>query len=111
MMFNDKHMLTHLVMTGEKTMTRRVVSPGIIRMAERDVRVLGGTLEERIMEHSPFLCEKVAVAQSYKALGYDPMFCPIGHEDGLGSEKGWNNKMFVNASLLQTPHQDYRCSG
>ena len=103
-MFNERFDLNRAVLQGEKTNTRR--DGHRVYLDYERGRSLGDypslTLEEYAIRKSPFkVGEIVAVAQSYKALGYDPMFCPPGHEDGLGSEEGWNNKMYVSADLCK----------
>lgn len=103
-MFNERFDLNRAVLYGEKTNTRR--DGYRVYLDYERGRSLGDyptlTLEEYAMQKSPFkVGEIVAVAQSYKALGYDPMFCPPGHEDGLGSEEGWSNKMYVSADLCK----------
>jgi len=103
-MFNERFDLNRAVLQGEKTNTRR--DGHRVYLDYERGRSLGDypslMLEEYAMQKSPFkVGEIVAVAQSYKALGYDPMFCPPGHEDGLGSEKGWSNKMYVSADLCK----------
>ena len=103
-MFNERFGLNHAVLQGEKAMTRR--DGHKVYLDYERGRSLGYypslTLEEYAMQKSPFkVGEIVAVAQSYKTLGYDPMFCPPGHEDGLGSEEGWSNKMYVSADLCK----------
>lgn len=78
-MFNDKYGLTEAVLSGRKTMTRRLaknISP------ERPIYFTG---------------EIIAIAQSYnKAL---PSFdwCNRGK---YKDEAGWTNKMFVRADLM-----------
>lgn len=103
-MFNERFDLNRAVLQGEKTNTRR--DGHRMYLDYERGRSLGDysslTLEEYAMQKSPFkVGEIVAVAQSYKALGYDPMFCPPGHEEGLGSEMGWSNKMYVSAYLCK----------
>ena len=118
-MFDDRYGLTQAVVDLIKTNTRR---------AEKSLDVLpldyNPLLTEFQFEYSDGLIvvrrlfrgthvqtyhlkprykigDVVAVAQSYKAMGYDPMFCPLGHEYGLGNEAGWSNKMFVSADLCK----------
>ena len=103
-MFSQEYCLLPLVFLHQKTKTRR--DGHKVYLDYERGRNLGDfptlTLEEYAMQKSPFkVGEIVAVAQSYKALGYDPMFCPPGHEDGLGSEEGWSNKMYVSADLCK----------
>ena len=103
-MFNEKYGLNRLVLQGYKTMTRR--DGHKVYLDYERGRSLGYfptlTLEEYAIRKSPYkVGDVVAVAQSYKAMGYDPMFCPSGHEYGLGSEAGWSNKMYVSADLCK----------
>ena len=103
-MFNERFGLNRAVLQGEKTNTRR--NGHKVYLDYERGRSLGDyptlTLEEYAMQKSPFkVGEIISVAQSYKALGYDPMFCPPGHEEGLGSEMGWSNKMYVSADLCK----------
>ena len=103
-MFNDRYSLTHLVLTGKKTMTRRLIPCDACNSVLPAMHYQGSKSYDdfAIKNHSRYkVGEVVAVAQSYKTLGYDPMFCPPGHEDSLGSEKGWSNKMYVDASLCK----------
>ena len=74
-MFNDKYGLTTAVLEGRKTMTRRLYSS---------------------IKPAPFLLNEgpTAIAQPYKDIE--------GLED-MRDEAGYNNKMFVKASLM--PHQ------
>lgn len=122
-MFNDKYGLTDAVLNGRKTMTRRIVPDGILRMANLEVSIHGGSIEERIRDHSPFLCEDVAVAQKYKDTDCDPNMLQLtfvkkpaifpeldaykplfGWIDlPLKYQKGWTNKMFVITNLM--PHR------
>ena len=103
-MFNEEYGLNNAVLQGEKTNTRR--DGHKVYLDYERGRSLGDfptlTLEEYAIRKSPYkVGDEVAVAQSYKAMGYDPMFCPPGHEDGLGSEAGWSNKLFVSADLCK----------
>ena len=103
-MFNERFDLNRAVLQGEKTNTRR--DGHRVYLDYERGRSLGYyptlTLEEYAMQKSPFkVGEIVAVAQSYQSLGYDPMFCPPGHEYGLGNERGWSNKMYVSADLCK----------
>ena len=74
-MFNDKYGLTTAVLEGRKTMTRRLYSP---------------------TKPLPFLLNEgpTAIAQPYK---------DIEGLENMKDEAGYNNKMFVKASLM--PHQ------
>lgn len=100
-MFNDTHNLTHAVLTGEKTMTRRLLTDNV---------PLGNW--EETAKHLPYkVGEVVAIAQSYKSIANDRDeaetvldLYKIGDNyltmDEMGA--GWNNKMFVKAGLM--PH-------
>ena len=111
-MFDSKIGLEHYVLSGQKTMTRRVVPPGILRMALMEQRMFGGSLEERIMDHAPILKETVAIAQCYKDI-IDDIGITEWHNSilwrtqetigTLSDSRGWKNKMFVRADLM--PHQ------
>ena len=96
-LFNDKYCLTQEVMNGSKTMTRRVL---------RDNVPLGNW--EETEKHLPYkVGEVVAIAQSYKdIIECLPMYSgTILGIDGIPHNEfkaGWNNKMFVKASLM--PH-------
>ena len=90
-MFNDKYCLTQAVLSGAKTMTRRVL---------RDNVPLGNW--EETQKHLPYkVGEIVAIAQSYKEVYPNADFEIVG--DGFMKESaGWTNKMFVKADLM--PH-------
>lgn len=85
-MFSDKHCLTQAVLTGQKTMTRRVLKEGT---------PLGNW--EETAKHLPYkVGEVVAIAQSYNDIG-KPQYDKFGK--GVA---GNSNKMFVKAELM--PH-------
>ena len=100
-MFNDKYCLTQAVLAGSKTMTRRAL---------RDNVPLGNWEETK--KHLPYkVGDIVAIAQSYKSIADERDeaetaldLYKIGDNfltmDEMGA--GWNNKMFVKASLM--PH-------
>lgn len=96
-MFSDKHCLTQAVLTGQKTMTRRLL---------RDNVPLGNWKETE--KHLPYkVGEVVAIAQPYKdIIERLPMYSDaILDEVGMPRKEfkaGWTNKMFVKADLL--PH-------
>ena len=116
-MFNDRFGLTKAVLEGRKTMTRRLVPAGIMRMAQLEVNMFGGNLSERLWEHSPILCETVAIAQSYAELYkvlaardfkrtdilYDEFYHAMQFAKVCDTDAGWNNKMFVKA--VRMPHK------
>lgn len=126
-MFNDKFGLTDAVLKGSKTMTRRTVHEKYLRIYE-DMSRLGQPcypLEEWLIRKAAAykVGEVVAVAQSYKDLGYLPTTIQRGrcvrksiHGDNPGwtddmigqigdwyidQLAGWNNKMFVPAAMCQ----------
>lgn len=90
-MFNDKFWLTWAVLKGTKTMTRRVLKDNV---------PLGNW--EETANHLPYkVGEIVAIAQCYKKLYPNADFEMVGNEF-MTESAGWNNKMFVRASLM--PH-------
>ena len=122
-MFNDQYRLTEAVLEGRKTQTRRIIKcprtfkgewvAGFnihIRQSDKTVVSLpcmydaderefdGGEILPRYM-----VGEIVAIAQSYKDLGYNKIALDRSPKDWrivrgtLGKCKGWNNKMFVRA--------------
>lgn len=105
-MFSDDYFLTQAVLTGEKTMTRRIVSPSVINsydawyeefLYKRTGEEPYQTLEEYIINTSKYkVGEVVAIAQSYLDIG-NPQFDKFGHDVA-----GNTNKMFVRADLM--PH-------
>lgn len=96
-MFKDKYCLTQAVLSGTKTMTRRVL---------RDNVPLGNW--EETEKHLPYkVGEVIAIAQPYKdIIERLPMHSDaILDEVGMPRKEfkaGWTNKMFVRADLL--PH-------
>lgn len=129
-MFNDKYLLTKAVIEGNKTQTRRILkspSPykstdiafpvGWINEDEPEKDPLYGSFcwvnKDNPQEHTDWVrpqfkeSEVVAVAQSYKALGYSETAIDISPKDyrvargTLGESKGWNNKMFVRADACK----------
>ena len=109
-MFNDKYGLTDAVLRGWKTMTRRSIPTNTyvyinFKELERGnnncYHVNDGVADYR--EASPYkIGEIVAVAQSYSQLNSQRLLLDDGGHT-LENSKGWNNKMFVKASLM--PHQ------
>ena len=104
-MFSDKFCLTQAVLSGTKTMTRRLL---------RDNTPLGNW--EETIKHLPYkVGEVVAIAQSYKDI-YDEKCINFGKTeaniwwyDVIGTaivpqskKAGYVNKMFVKASFM--PH-------
>lgn len=120
-MFNDRYGLTRAVLEGQKTMTRRVISkekyPLLYSWQQNRLRfeILGNdTLRVwykadpqslRTVDHFDIriprqVGEVVAVAQSYREMGYNPRDTKqrSGEIWGLDHAAGWTNKMFVCAS-------------
>ncbi len=102
--FNDRYGLTQAVLEGHKTMTRRIVPEGILRMARLEVNVHGGDIAERIKDHTP-LCflDEVAIAQSYEAIGLTFISPPDTQWGCTYEMPGWKNKMFVKGRYM--PHR------
>lgn len=110
-MFNDKYGLTEAVLQGRKTMTRRIES-GMENLQEgnfcflkgkKEIELYGekGTIIETIKPRYK-VGEVVAIAQSYKILGWkgDEIWRDSKSLDGKGvihHSQGWTNKMFVRA--------------
>ncbi len=101
--FSDKFGLTEAVLSGRKTMTRRIVPQSTI-----DKYAL---LEDpTIIDDARYnVGEVVAIAQAYKDFmeADKVLYRTVKEVDGyrreLASEqKGWNNKLFVCANLM--PH-------
>lgn len=104
-MFNDKYFLTQAVLTGDKTMTRRLLKDNVPL----------GNWEETV-KHLPYkVGEVVVISQSYKAV-FEEKLASSGNAKAnewwykaIGSAivppskiAGYKNKMFVKADLM--PH-------
>lgn len=113
-MFNDRYGLTQTVISGRKTVTRRIVDPqGKYEKLrwwqpclEFEECLYGYTENEgwEVIEPRYNVGEIVAVAQRYDSFLH-PNNGVIEHDyqtTALAS-KGWDNKMFVKADLM--PHQ------
>ena len=128
-MFNDKYSLTQAVLDGQKTQTRRMAA---IQPPYKNSEICFPTvllLEDEPEKHPLWLAycwrnkdnpeestpwinpkykegEVVAIAQSYKDLGYSPEE-PLQEEAGyyphIKDASGWTNKMFVRADIM--PHR------
>lgn len=119
-MFNDKYGLTDAVLDGRKTMTRRVISyPSKFRgqnvagyyvcrkPSGKLVEVCLHDEDKRMIDAGQIfpkfkVGEVVAIAQSYKDLGYDPDSIDrdpkdLGIRGLMRDSAGWNNKMFVKS--------------
>lgn len=96
-MFNDKFCLTQAVLSGIKTMTRRVLKEGTPL----------GNWEETV-KHLPYkVGEVVAIAQPYKDIiecmaEYSDIIINVDGSINKEYKAGWTNKMFVRADLM--PH-------
>lgn len=103
-MFNDRFGLTQAVLSGRKTMTRRIINLGIVGEynLENALKYDWGktSIQAYIENLSKYkVGEVVAIAQSYKDAGYSEKEVFAGW---LFSRAGWNNKLFVRANLM--PH-------
>lgn len=125
-MFDDRFGLTKAVLDSTKTMTRRIVPQSLLdRVEPYQQEYYEGTLDtiteqdailnmvtgERMFKTAYQLGEIVAVAQSYKDLGYTKEWVeqhispnPNAKPTDPFEKKypGWNNKMFVISGLM--PH-------
>lgn len=113
-MFNDRYVLTDVVISGIKNNTRRIEGGRQFQLAateaedffyEEDAGYIVMCCQGvEIFRHKCRykLGEVVAVAQSYEAAGFDPEYSIEGM---LYAKKhaGWRNKMFVSAKYM--PHQ------
>ena len=119
-MFNDRFNLTKLVLGGRKRQTRRLeLDFRMIFYLESDEKSYPKIEDNRICIYSGSdylldskntrykIGEEVAIAQSYKELGYDADALDRSPKDWrvvrgtLGESKGWNNKMFVRAEACK----------
>lgn len=110
--FNDRYSLTNAVLQGRKTMTRRLVP---IKEAKRLESFFDGDdwdyAKQTCIDDSATykIGEVVAVAQSYKDLGYteewiEQHITPNPNaiwNDPFGKKyPGWNNKMFAKSEFM-----------
>lgn len=114
MMFNDRYGLTQAVISGRKTVTRRIVDPQgkyeELRWwqpcLEFEECLYGYTENEdwEVIEPRYNVGEIVAVAQSYNQVYHQEGLETIDMlVSGLKHTVGWQNKMFVKAELM--PHR------
>ena len=107
-MFNDRYGLTHAVIEGRKTMTRRIVSGGTLLPEDRIeeasicpdgfVSIIAHGGESLIeVKYRYKVGEIVAVAQRYYCVVSPECDAPV---DGMDRAPGWRNKMFVRADLM-----------
>ena len=113
MMFNDRYGLTQAVISGRKTVTRRIVDP---QGKYEELRWWQPCLEFEecmygytenggweVIEPRYNVGEIVAVAQRYQDIfDYSNCVNPYAWEDD-DKPSGWTNKMFTKAELM--PHQ------
>lgn len=126
-MFNDRYGLTEAVLSGKKTMTRRIVT---CPKSFKGEWVAGFNVHRRLSDNQiiNFPCiydaderefdggeilpkykvgEIVAIAQAYSAAGFGDTAPIIGMDENnmpiIASDAGLYNKMFVRADLM--PHQ------
>ena len=114
-MFNDRYGLTDLVLSGQKTQTRRMISQKLMdkydellenyEVASFNVGVscIIKSKEEFLLERSPYrIGEMVAVAMSYKSI-YERVAKTWEYAEEYKREyeklAGWNNKMFTNTKM------------
>lgn len=114
-MFNDRFSLTDLVLSGQKTQTRRMISQKLMdkydellenyEIASFNVGVscVIKSKEEFLLERSPYrIGEIVAVAMSYKSV-YERVSKTWEYAEEYKREHenlaGWNNKMFTNTKM------------
>lgn len=119
-MFNDRFGLTKAVLDGRKTQTRRLASqflPDAVQIGYARFEIVGRELRcwtkgtSFIKFNLPYkLDEVVAIAQSYKKLGYSPLALNRSPKDWkvvnrkcptLLQSKGWNKKMYVRAEACK----------
>lgn len=116
-MFNDKYSLTEAVLSGRKTVTRRIVDASDkyseLRVWQPTIKMPEGLYGYNENDGWELLVapykvgEIVAVAQSYKDLGYSETALDRDPNDvtnvrgTLKQSGGWNNKMFVRAEACK----------
>ena len=96
-MFSDKYCLTQAVLSGTKTMTRRLL---------KDNTPLGNW-EETVKHLSYKVGDIIAIAQPYKDIiecmaEYSDIIINVDGSINREYKAGWTNKMFVRANLM--PH-------
>lgn len=107
-MFDDKYGLTEAVLTGRKTMTRRIISESALSRFGHNKH--SDKSDELIRFEAAYkVGEIVAVAQSYENVykeNRDFLTNEIADEKSISdlkSEMGWRNKMNVKPAYM--PHQ------
>lgn len=118
-MFNDKYGLTEAVLKGNKTMTRRIIPIDIYNATdwkafkEGDIKCYstadGDFVDIRLLA-TYRVGEVVAVAQSYKDIGYTKKWVEQHIKPNPNAKctdpfekkyPGWNNKMFVPSAMCK----------
>lgn len=121
-MFNDKYGLTEAVLSGKKTMTRRVIKGDYVVVVhlEHEGSFIGKTAngDSVILPQPAYnVGDELAVAQSYSNLRevlakrdfkrtdtlYDKFYRAMQMGEAHDGMSGWNNKMFVRADWM--PHR------
>ena len=102
-MFNDAYSLTNAVLQKRKTKTRRALKHTPVRSL---TNCLQGMKYECMVdedgnnyEAAYYVGEVVAIAQSYKDVGYDG-YATFGECRSIRSHAGWTNKMYVKSEYL-----------
>lgn len=92
-MFNDKYHLTHSVLNGNKTQTRRIVKYNALFSNWKET-----------LKHAPYqIGETLCVAMSYENIYYrikDTWEYAEEYRQKKEHLAGWNNKMFVKAAFM-----------
>lgn len=109
-MFNDKYGLTHAVLEGRKTMTRRVIKCPKNAHDLEVCQYVNGECSISLYDAKGFsigvmmalyhVGEVIAIAQAYKDVPPFKGHSEYSHHRDLSA--GWNNKMFVKTSFM--PH-------
>lgn len=109
-MFNDRYGLTEAVLSGRKTITRRLIPQSTLKKVDdfmvdyhnqtldslTEIEALNQYFFVKEIRKLPYKAgEVIAVAQRYRDLIPNPISIP--------ADMGWFNKMFVRADLM--PHQ------
>jgi len=122
-MFNDRYGLTRAVLTGEKTMTRRLVTMTLHKkMKDGTMKPIipddmfiasdgtahfqvgrNGYMVPKQNQPAYHVGEEIAIAQSYHMLNKSGFVAPEGLDHTCESSAGYENKMFVRADLM--PHR------
>lgn len=104
-MFNEPCGLQKSVLSKRKTMTRRIVPIGTLTKAKAKSQTHGKREEEYIRYYAYYkVGDVVAISQRYSELSEELLYESNGMLKVKQSalEKGWRNKMYVNAELM--PH-------